>query len=195
MNRIAQALRDFQRHMRSLDYDWALVGGLAVAVRSEPRTTRDVDVAVSVDGDTEAEQLARDLMGKGYLTHAALEQTDAERLATMRLMSPKEDVATIVDLLFASSGIEREIVAEATREPVLPGLILPVARLGHLLALKALAGRPLDLADFGNLLLRANDDEVDRARFAIDLIRERGFDRGIDLGQRFEELLAGTDLS
>ena len=34
---------------------FALVGGLAVSVRAEPRLTRDADVAVSVDDDEEAE--------------------------------------------------------------------------------------------------------------------------------------------
>ena len=35
----------------------ALVGGLAVSARAEPRFTRDVDFAVAVGSDKEAEQL------------------------------------------------------------------------------------------------------------------------------------------
>ncbi len=34
---------------------WALIGGLAVAVRAEPRFTRDVDLAVAVADDRELE--------------------------------------------------------------------------------------------------------------------------------------------
>jgi hypothetical protein len=36
---------------------WAIIGGLAVAVRSEPRFTKDVDLAVAVADDREAEDL------------------------------------------------------------------------------------------------------------------------------------------
>ncbi len=39
----------------------AVVGGLAVSVRAEVRFTHDVDVAVIVADDAEAEQLVHDL--------------------------------------------------------------------------------------------------------------------------------------
>lgn len=45
----------------------------------------------------------------------------------------------IVDLLFASSGIENEVVASADLLEVLPGLTVPVATTAHLIALKVLA--------------------------------------------------------
>lgn len=38
-----------------------LVGGLAVSARSDPRFTRDVDLAVAVDGDADGEALIRAL--------------------------------------------------------------------------------------------------------------------------------------
>lgn len=55
------ALRDaIRRIVGDLDGQgsaWALVGGLAVSARTEPRTTRDVDVAVTVPDDAAAEAL------------------------------------------------------------------------------------------------------------------------------------------
>ena len=53
------------------------------------------------------------------------------RLATVRLLSPVagEDVA--VDLFFANSGVEAEVVAAAESLEVPPGLMIPVARIGH----------------------------------------------------------------
>jgi hypothetical protein len=39
------------------------VGGLAISVRSDPRLTRDADLAVSVADDQEAEALMRSLGG------------------------------------------------------------------------------------------------------------------------------------
>jgi Nucleotidyl transferase AbiEii toxin, Type IV TA system len=39
--------------LRALRLQWALVGGFAVSLRSEPRTTRDIDLAIVVTGDQE----------------------------------------------------------------------------------------------------------------------------------------------
>jgi len=178
-----------------LSAGWALVGGLAVSVRTEPRFTRDIDIAVSVADDAEAEALVRDHRTYGYEVVALVEQEQTARLATARVVPPGEDEAGIVvDLLFASSGIEPEIVAAADRVRVMAGLELPVARVGHLIAVKLLAEderRPADRADLAALIAAVEAAELDRARAAIRLISERGFDRGRDLAGGLEMLLAG----
>ncbi len=121
------------------------MGGFAVSVRTEPRFTRDVDVAV-------AEGLVRSLIDAGYRLEAIVEQDFVGRLATARMLSPGADrLGVVVDVLFATAGIEPEIVAAAEVLEVLPGLAMPVATAGHLVALKLLARddqtRPQDAAD------------------------------------------------
>jgi hypothetical protein len=61
---------------------FALIGGLAVGARAEPRTTRDVDLAVAVADDRDAESLVRALLSRGYQIVTTLEQDAAGRLAT-----------------------------------------------------------------------------------------------------------------
>src|SRR6185436_16837965 len=99
----------------------------------------------------------------------------------------------VVDLLFASSGIEPEIVADAELLELLPGLRLPVAAIGHLIALKLLsrndASRPQDLVDLRALVGRVTDAERARARRAVAMIRARGFHRGRDLETALDEFL------
>jgi nucleotidyltransferase AbiEii toxin of type IV toxin-antitoxin system len=94
------------------------------------------------------------------------------------------------DLLFASSGIEPEVVAAADRIEVVPGFTVPVARLGHLIALKVLARddrtRPQDRVDLAALLTQADAAALGEAREALTLVARRGFQRGRDL-------LAGLD--
>jgi hypothetical protein len=68
---------------------FALVGGLAVSVRTEVRFTRDVDLAVAVDDDTAAESLVYALGSRGYTTVASVEHEAQSRLATIRLRSPQ----------------------------------------------------------------------------------------------------------
>lgn len=190
MTRLQQALIELSEDLKDLGAQWALVGGLALAAHVEARTTRDLDVAVSVADDREAEQLVRELRSRGYLEHTLIEQEKAGRLATVRFAAPGEGPeGLVVDLLFASSGIEPEIVAEAESLEVLPGLFLPVARVGHLLAMKLLAARPRDLEDARLLLGVADQDEIARARKALDLITDRGYSRDQDLAMSFGHLL------
>lgn len=94
-----------------------------MSVRTEPRLTRDADLAVPVNDAHEAEALVRALQGRGWQVVAAVEQEAVRRLATVRLAAAGEDArGAVVDLLFASSGIEPEIVAAAEAVDVVPGL-------------------------------------------------------------------------
>jgi hypothetical protein len=193
VNTLEAALRRIQVDLEMYGLRWALVGGLAVSARSEPRFTRDADLAVAVRDDREAELLVRWLLGCGYQTFATVEQEAAGRLATVRLIPPGEKAeGLVVDLLFASSGIEPEIVASAEPLEILPKLTVPVARTGHLIALKVLSRndeqRPTDLADLRALLGRADHGEIETAEEALEQIAARGFHRGRDLAGLFKDL-------
>jgi len=73
----------------------------------------------------------------GYTVVETVEQTAADRLATARLQpSEAAETGALLDLLFASSGIENEIVAEAECVEILSDLLIPVARIEHLIARK-----------------------------------------------------------
>jgi predicted nucleotidyltransferase len=157
-----------------------------VSARTEPRLTRDADLAVLVSGDRDAEALVRDLQSGGWRVVAAVEQDAAGRLATVRLAVTGEGVrGAVADLLFASSGIEPEIVETADTIEIVPGFDVPVARLADLIALKVLARddrtRPHDRVDLAALVRRADADAIANARTSLALVTERGFHRGRDL--------------
>jgi hypothetical protein len=96
-------------------------------------------------------------------------------------------------LLFASSGIEPEVTAAAEPIELLEGFVLPVARVGHLIALKVLARddveRPQDAGDLRALLGVASSEELARAREALGLMEARGYHRQRALLDAFENLL------
>ena len=187
MTRLQEALDRLAADLKELDLEWAVVGGLAVSARAEPRTTRDVDVAVVAAGDREAEQLVSRLTARGYLIEAVLEHRMTGRMATVRFRAPGESLqGVLIDLFFASSGVEPEVVEAADLLELWPGMSVPVATTGHLLALKVLASRPKDLEDIRWLLENADSAELERARETLALIRERGFDRDKDLLTMFE---------
>jgi hypothetical protein len=93
LSRAEAALRRVVQNLQDLHRRFALVGGLAVSARTEPRLTRDADLAVLVADDQDAEALVRDLQTGGWRVVAAIEQNVAGRLAAVRLAVAGEDDA------------------------------------------------------------------------------------------------------
>jgi len=185
-------LRRVTADLEEMGARYALVGGMAVSLRTEPRFTRDLDLAVTVESDAQAESLIRDLIARGYSLLSQSEHETAQRLATVRLAVPGS-AAVVVDLLFASCGIEDVIVAEAESIEALPGWTAPVARLEHLLAMKVLASnpasRPQDHADAMTLLRAMSGEQIDKSRQALQLIESRGFNRTRNLNDHLDALV------
>jgi predicted nucleotidyltransferase len=190
MTEAEKALRSATVDLSRAGARFALVGGLAVSARTEPRFTRDVDLAVAVDSDAQAEGVVRTLQECGYATLAVLEHEKTGRLATVRMSQPRTlEPQGIVDLLFASSGLEPEIVSASSPLAIVRGLDVDVAQRGHLVALKLLA-RDDDRRPLLALLRGIDPTELSRAREGIVLIAQRGFDRGKDLHAELERALA-----
>lgn len=194
MTTLERVLRQLVADFDGLGYSWALVGGLAVSVRAEPRTTRDIDIAVAVGDDVDAERVVLGLRRRGYRDAGQmLEHEVTGRLATMRMVALQQsDDGVVIDLMFASTGIEPEIVSAATPVDVLPGVIVRVASLAHLLAMKALAGRLQDVADFVSLFRGASKHDLAEARVALSLMEQRKTHRQKDLHYEFERLCAAA---
>ena len=192
MSELARVLRDVGTSLDEAGTAWALVGGLAVSARSEPRFTRDIDLALSVTTDAEAEAITRALSAIGLRPVTVLESTCTGRLATVRLLGPNAG-GIYVDLLFASSGIEPEIAAAAEPVEAFSGLVVPVAQLGHLVACKLLSvddRRFQDRQDLRAMRGVARPADLDHARQAVGWIKARGFHRGRDLDQALFDWIA-----
>jgi hypothetical protein len=191
---LSTRLRTVTRDLEHERVPFALVGGLAIGAWTPPRFTKDIDVAVAVSTDVEAESLVARLSQRGYRVAQALEHRLSGRLSTVRLVCPgSSSPDPDVDLLFFASGIEDEIVRTARRVRVL-GCELPVADLGRLLAQKILASddarRPQDAIDIHALLRVATDDDLAQTRRALDLITERRCARDKDLAKDLDAVLA-----
>jgi len=190
---LSQALAAVASDLTALERRFALVGGLAVSARAEVRFTRDVDLAVASTGDEDAEQLVHAMTTRGYQVRATVEQEAVGRLSTVRLLSP---AGVKVDILFASSGIEAEIVERAEWLDHVEGR-LPVARAEELVATKVLsadADRLQDHLDFRSLLSVAAVD-LDAVRDDLRLIEARGFARQQDLIAKLNSMLASLPSS
>lgn len=186
---LRRVLADLTRDKRRV----ALVGGLAVSVRAEVRFTRDVDLVVVVVDDADAEALVAALSRVGYSAVAAVEQDAVKRLSTVRLLSPDR---VKVGLLFASSGIESEIVARASDVDVPNVGAVPVAQAEELLAMKVLSmthRRLQDRIDAQRLITRNPKLDFARVRAHLDLIMERAFARDQKLHEKLDSVIAETN--
>ena len=182
MEPVEASLRQAAADLDAIGARWAVIGGLAVSFRADPRFTKDVDLAVAVADDREAENIVNRMQVRGYALTTVVEQDYVNRLATVRLARPVVGgSSSLVDLLFANSGIETEVVDDAERLEVVPGVEMPIAAVPHLIALKILAGRNQDLIDLGNLLAVASSDELEKAKDLVRMIEARGYSRGLDL--------------
>jgi hypothetical protein len=183
------ALAAICRELVRLSRRFALVGGLAVSVRAEVRFTRDVDIVVLVSDDSEAESLAYELRLAGYAAVASIEHETRHRLSTVRLMSP---AGVKVDLLFASSGIEAEIVDRATPVDFEGAGSVPVANAEELLAMKILSmtdTRLQDRIDAQHLLQFTPKLDISRVREHLARITDRGYAREQDLEAKLAVVL------
>jgi hypothetical protein len=126
------------------------------------------------------------LVRRGYALETVIEQRALGRLATVRLLH-RSMPGVFIDLLFSSSGIEREVVASAERISYRRGATLRVAVVGHLIALKVLSeseARLQDRIDLRLLARVATPADWAMAEAAVRLIRSRGFHRGRALSTR-----------
>ena len=124
----------------------------------------------------------------GYVVIATVEQEATHRLATCRLKHPE---GVVCDLIFATCGIESEIVASAERVELFPGEWVTTATAESMVAMKILsatAKRPRDLGDL-QAMLRANPT-FDESRVAslLRAIEARGYSRGQALSEKWRKL-------
>ena len=179
--------------LNKLGTKYAVVGGIAVSFRSVVRTTNDLDLAVVVADDAEAESIVRTLIGSGYRAELLLESEESGRLATVRMISAGER-EVFIDLLFASTGIEREVVENSDPIEIFPGLVLPVASRSALIAMKTLSANPKtrikDIIDLQNLIRDASASEIESSRRLLVLITSRGFNRKKDLLDDLDKYIA-----
>lgn len=194
MNNLIDLLHWSARHLDRQRVPWAIIGGWAVSIRTAPRFTRDVDIVVAAPADSEAESLIASFTSERFTIDTLIEQTAMNRLATVRLRPPPSyETGLLLDILFFSSGIEKEICEEAERIECLPGFTAPVAKIEHLLALKILArdddSRPQDAADIHALIEESSDSTLSRTRALLRLIEERGCHREKDLQAELDRVV------
>ena len=80
MTGLEEVLKRAAADLDAVGARWAIIGGLAVATRAAPRFTQDVDFAVSVLDDAEAEGIVHRMSVRGYAVRGRALEADFDAL-------------------------------------------------------------------------------------------------------------------
>lgn len=147
---LQQTLSDLVIVLQRHQIPFALIGGLAVSIRGEPRFTADVDVVIGVD-------LPSAIRWLGVLQESTFRPLVSDAVELMRsvyLLPLRHTVTNVkVDVAIGVSGFERQIIARSTKVRV-SDLLVPVATAEDLILMKLLAARPRDIEDTARIEMR-----------------------------------------
>jgi hypothetical protein len=149
-----EELRTLIRALDKHEIDYALCGGIAMAIYNRPRATVDIDLLIVADSLGELIKVARDL----EYTVRGLDLTFANDTIEIRRVSKIDRETGFVlslDMLLVTPQIQ-QIWDSRVRANWEDGKLSVVSREG-LIALKELSGRPQDLADIHALTEDANN--------------------------------------
>ena len=143
LSRIASALS-----ARKLPY--MIIGGQAVLLYGEPRLTKDIDITLGVNIDRLDELLSM----SGDLSLAPLPE-DVQAFVQKTMVLPVLDrrIGIRVDFIFSFTPYETQAIRRA-RKVTLAGQEVCFASLEDLMIHKIFAGRPRDIEDVRNLILK-----------------------------------------
>lgn len=149
--------QEFRKLIAALDeyeIDYALCGGIAMAIYDRPRATVDIDLLILADSLDEVIGIAKTL----EYTVRGLDMTFANDAIEIRRVSKIDQETGFVlsiDMLLVTPRIQ-QIWDSRVQADWEGGKLSVVSREG-LIALKKLGGRPQDLADINALMQDADD--------------------------------------
>lgn len=140
--------------LRASKIPYALGGALALAYYATPRATIDIDVNVFVP--TERRQDLADALGPLGVTTDGLDSDALKRDGQCRLWWSDNPV----DLFFAYDPIHEEMRKQARRVPF-GGITVTILAPEHLTVCKAMFDRRKDWLDIEQMLIAADDLDLD----------------------------------
>ena len=149
MNGLFEAGLEIQQFLQGRNWQFCIIGGLAVVRWGRPRATQDVDVSL-LTGLGSEEQYVVPLLDAfpGRIP-------DAKRFALEnRVVLASASNGVPLDITLAAFPYEQRVIGRASRFEFAPGVALVTASAEDLIVLKAFAGRDQDWADVVGIVVR-----------------------------------------
>jgi cellobiose-specific phosphotransferase system component IIB len=152
MATLIEELNDVISAFEHENIDYAVCGGLAMAIHGFARATLDIDLLILAESVEKAFQVAERL---GYDIHG-LDISFKERAVEIRRVSKIDDNGEVLslDLLLVTPQVQ-DVWEEKENHQFLGKKLWVISREG-LIKMKTLAGRPKDLGDIDSLINEEN---------------------------------------
>ncbi len=134
--------------------DYALCGGIAMAIHGRPRATVDIDLLIAADSLDELIEISKTL---GYTIRGSDLTFANDAIEIRRVSKIDKDTGIVLSLDFLLITPQIQHIWDSRVQANWEGGKLSVVSREGLIALKKLSGRPQDLADISALLENSND--------------------------------------
>jgi hypothetical protein len=146
MRRLYNELRKIIAALDRNRIDYAVCGGIAMAVYGSPRATVDIDILIGEKSLDSVIQLAGEL---GYTIRGVDLNFDEIKIRRVSKLDPVSKELITLDMLIVTRQIQK--IWKTRIKTNLEGGKLSVVSKDGLIALKKIAGRPQDIADIDAL--------------------------------------------
>lgn len=151
---LIEELRGIVATLNDHEIDYALCGGIAMAIYDRPRATVDIDLLIVADSLDKAIEIAKSLK----YTVRGLDMTfanDAIEIRRVSKIDPETGIVLSLDLVLVTPEIQH--IWDSRVQAQWEGGKLSVVSREGLIALKKLGGRLQDLADISALAEDSDD--------------------------------------
>lgn len=163
---LKEIIKDLEKIKKKLDFQYTLIGGIAVGIWGHVRATKDIDIIADIHHDSFKIFISH-LKKIGYRCELRQGSMTDDIPYLIKVSIPREKGGEIqADLLIATRKWEDEII-KSSRVIDFGNRKIPVVTPEDLMSMKLRAGGPMDILDVKELLL------VLKSEIEIDMLRSR----------------------
>lgn len=142
MPKLYDELRRLINELDTYEIEYALCGGLAMAIHGRPRATIDIDILILADSLVRVLRIAEDL---GYTIRGLDMNFGSIKIRRASKIDQATRFVLTLDMILVTDAI-RDIWEARVKANLEGGKLFVVSKEG-LIALKKMSGRPQDIAD------------------------------------------------
>ncbi len=152
MGDLFKSLVALQDRLRRAGIPSTAIGGIAVGVWGEPRTTRDIDVKVLLKRDE-----APRLLGIIVPDYVPAQPDPLQALKRSGILFVQDSQGTRLDLLLAETSFDVAAIERARMVELQPGVVASICSPEDLIIYKMISTRPRDYEDAESVIRRQGD--------------------------------------
>lgn len=177
-----ELISKISKELNKLNIPYMVIGGYAVLYYGEPRVTRDIDITLGI-GVEKQKDVLRVVESAGLKVLVDNPSSFIEECMVLPVLDEKSGIK--IDLIFSFTPYEQEAIKRAKVVDI-EGTNVNIASIEDLIIHKIFAGRPRDLEDVKNILLKNKNFDKN---YISKWLKEFDVSMYADFSHRFAEVL------